>query len=188
MANGQRKEPREGTYPAVEWYLREIGWKYECGWLSDTRHPILLGVSQGDSHLLHSPYCSHYLFSVPLSCFLNTPNIYSFIKSCLGTINRRLSVFYIYSTTPILTHAGHTQMLNHWTMLSLQQWVRLACRKKRISIVYLLLPWQAPVSLHSTLASLRRTRCSQNGWRPPSFGSWSVLPLSSCQLVSLSSL
>lgn len=94
-----------------------------------------------------------FIISVPLSCFLNTSNIYLFIKLGLGTINSHLSGFYIYSIALILPNSGHSQMLNHWTMSVLQQWVRLACRKEIILITYLALPQQGSVSLYIPFAS-----------------------------------
>lgn len=130
-----------------------------------------------------------FIISMSLSCFLSTSNIYLFIKSFLGTINSHLSGFYIYSIALILPNPGHSQMLNHGTMFVLQHWVRPASRKKITLTAYLALPLPSRALSHCTyLLPLYQNVLFSEWMKASIFSSLSILPLSSCQLVALSSL
>lgn len=185
MVNGQKKnqEPKGGRHPVLG-LVCEGDTVKKGMWVGDNRHPIFPGVLQGGSHPL---YCQHHLlYKFHCHIFWTHKIFTSLLKFALKTIISHLSGFHPYSITLILLQDIH----KCWTTekcLCYNSGLSWHARRKNFSS-FMNIALAAPCLTAHPFSLSTRMCCSQNGWRPPSFGSRSIPPLSSCQLVSLSSL
>lgn len=185
MVNGQKKnqEPKGGRHPVLGLVCKGDTVKKGM-WVGDNRHPVFPGVLQGGSHPL---YCQHHLlYRFHCHIFWTHKIFTSLLKFALKTIISHLSGFHPYSITLILLQDIH----KCWTTekcLCYNSGLSWHARRKNFSS-FMNIALAAPCLTAHPFSLSTRMCCSQNGWRPPSFGSRSIPPLSSCQLVSLSSL